>query len=155
MGILLLDVLCIDRMPSSVVEKLMSIKSKNPTLASLGTGSLFFFIIAAAAPLTSITGFAPLAFMIGGGWLSQLYMPACPRGGLLHFYKRWAWTAYWAWFFLGRLCVLYPRTDRLLCCCWLVHPRGSQRVLRLCTFLGRMRLGRDGSLRLLDFTAYL
>jgi amino acid transporter len=36
------------------------------TKPSLGRGSLFFFVIAAAAPLTTIAAFAPLGFMLGG-----------------------------------------------------------------------------------------
>ncbi|UMZ10572.1 APC family permease [Pseudomonas sp. MPFS] len=50
----------------------MSTQNRNPVRSSLGTSSLFFFVIAAAAPLTSIAGFAPLAFLIGG--------PATPLG---------------------------------------------------------------------------
>ncbi|MFJ4375318.1 APC family permease [Pseudomonas japonica] len=32
----------------------------------LGAGSLFFFVVAAAAPLTTMAAFAPLAFLLGG-----------------------------------------------------------------------------------------
>lgn len=50
----------------------MPTQNKNLVRSTLGTSSLFFFVIAAAAPLTSIAGFAPLAFLIGG--------PATPLG---------------------------------------------------------------------------
>ena len=33
---------------------------------ALGTGSIVFFVVAAAAPLTVMAGIAPLAIMIGG-----------------------------------------------------------------------------------------
>ncbi|WP_049066303.1 APC family permease [Acinetobacter seifertii] len=36
------------------------------TKPSLGRGSLFFMVIAAAAPLTTMAAFAPLGFMLGG-----------------------------------------------------------------------------------------
>ncbi|WP_448195375.1 APC family permease [Pseudomonas aeruginosa] len=51
--------------------------TNEPSLArdTIGTGSLFFFVIAAAAPLTAMAGFAPLAFLLGG--------PATPLGYLI------------------------------------------------------------------------
>ncbi len=42
---------------------------------TIGTRHLFFFVIAAAAPLTAMAGFAPLAFRLGG--------PATPLGYLI------------------------------------------------------------------------
>ncbi|HGW4869706.1 TPA: APC family permease [Pseudomonas aeruginosa] len=44
----------------------MNEQEKRLARNAIGTSSLFFFVIAAAAPLTSIAAFAPLAFLLGG-----------------------------------------------------------------------------------------